>query len=167
MKLKIKVFVPLLALFSCLYFACGPGQEDAVAYNDRLVSIYDQAHSLDARIEETFKHDFPEFLVSDSAFNAFIQNFGAEYKILKDSINATPDLGKQNQMKETLSELIDYMANSLQTYYPSIVKNTEGDEKEKQLVMQYNTEYTKRYDAFQNAQKKLAEEFELTLEKKQ
>lgn len=166
MKKLLLSFVVLLVAGS-VFTACGPTQDDAIEYNDRLVRLYDQAHELDKELDKAFMDKFSSFIDNPENFEAFAEEYSEKYDKLIAEIDAVPDLEEHNQMKKELLALVKYMKNSLETYYRPILNDPPGqDSKEEEIVKNYNQGYEEREKAFEKAQLALADEFYIELVEK-
>lgn len=150
------------AILVSLITACGPSQDNAVKYNDKLVDIQNRAYGFFNKVDSMFTDEIWYYSPDDAEVSDFMSNAKSKYGELITQAEEVKDLEGTNEMKGALISLIEYLRQSVDTYYMALIEDEEGSQAES-IDAEFNENFTVLEDAFLDAQKELADKFNMEL----
>ena len=145
-----------------LIVACGPSQDNAVKYNDKLVDIQNRAYGFFNKVDSMFTDEIWFYGPDDVEVSDFMNNAKSKYSELIAQVEEVQDLEGTNDMKGALISLMEYLRQSVDTYYMALIEDEEGIEAES-IDANFNENFTTLEENFLDAQKELAEKFNMEL----
>jgi hypothetical protein len=159
MKNSIVTAMPLMLLLA----ACGATSEKAAKYNNALVQLQEDLYYLNDSVDSRFVDEVWYYEPDDSLVGVFMSEYEARYDDLAQTVADVDDLSGHNDMKEALAEFVGFCSDALDTYYLALIKDAhEGGDQKEAIDKSYNDGFTAHENKFIDAQKALAEEFNLS-----
>jgi hypothetical protein len=94
----------------------------------------------------------------------FVDSSRSRYQRIAEGVDAVDDLSGHNDMKQALAAFVQHCSDQLEGYYLRLIEDAfEGTDRKGEIQQSHNDGFKAKEDEFIQAQKALAEEFNLSL----
>ncbi|MCU0432297.1 MAG: hypothetical protein MUC87_02450 [Bacteroidia bacterium] len=164
-----KYFFAITAVFALLLTSCGPSQDDAVTYNNKLVDLSDKVDDLTNKLaDELDGENIDSLNAVYTRFKAVIKNGLAEVKLMKPLEEKDP--GYYNAMLahfENMNKLAENEVKSIVAATAKFAGGVEPTEEEisslEKNIEKFDTDSQKSMDLVKAEQKKFSNRWNIIL----